>query len=295
MPTTLLVMALVGFAAQLVDGALGMAYGVTSSSLLLTIGLAPAAASASVHLAEVGTTLASGLSHWRLRNLSRHTVIRLAIPGAIGAFAGAVVLSNLSAESARPAVSFFLAGLGVLILVRFGFRQRPATRTRPIPLRALAPLGLVGGFLDAAGGGGWGPVVTPSLLATGRVQPRKVVGSVDASEFAVAAAASIGFFVALDLSQISLMVVGGMLLGGLLAAPLAAWLVRHLPARVLGVAVSGLIILTNGPRALDSVGVTPLVEYSLLGALAVAWLLAMALVIRRRGAHAAMHDAGASD
>lgn len=295
MPISFLVMAMVGFAAQLVDGALGMAYGVTSSSLLLTVGLAPAAASASVHIAEVGTTLASGVSHWRLRNLSRDTVIRLAVPGAIGAFLGAVVLSNLSAESARPLVSIFLAGLGVLILVRFGFRRRPATRTRPLPVRALAPLGLVGGFLDAAGGGGWGPVVTPSLLATGRVQPRKVVGSVDASEFAVAVAASLGFFVALDLSQISPVVVAGMLVGGLIAAPMAAWLVRHLPARVLGVAVSGIILLTNGPRALESVGLAPVAEYSLLAAVALAWAVALVLVVLRRDVRAAPHSSPTPD
>ncbi len=246
MPTSFIVVALVGFAAQLVDGALGMAYGVTSSTLLLTLGLAPATASASVHLAEVGTTLASGVSHWRLRNLNRSTVIRLAGPGAVGAFLGAVVLSNVSAETARPLVSIFLAALGVLLLVRFGFRRSQVVQPRRIPTRALAPLGLVGGFLDAAGGGGWGPIVTPSLLASGRVQPRKVVGSVDASEFAVAVAASIGFFVALDMSEISLVVVGGMLIGGLVAAPMAAWLVRRLPARILGVAVSGVVILTNG-------------------------------------------------
>jgi uncharacterized membrane protein YfcA len=282
MPTSFMVLVLVGFAAQLVDGALGMAYGVTSSTLLLTAGLAPATASASVHLAEVGTTLASGISHWRLRNLNRSVLIRLAVPGAAGAFLGAVALSQLSAEAARPLVSVFLAGLGVLLLVRFGFRRADAVRPRPIPTRALAPLGLVGGFLDAAGGGGWGPIVTPTLLASGRVQPRKVVGTTDASEFAVAVAASIGFFVALDFSVISPVIVGGMLLGGLLAAPLAAWLVRHLPARILGVGVSGLIILTNGPRALQSIGLPTAAEYLVLGVVAAAWLGALVLVIARR-------------
>lgn len=289
MPTSFLVLVMVGFAAQLVDGALGMAYGVTSSTLLLATGLAPATASASVHLAEVGTTLASGISHWRLRNLNRSVLIRLAIPGAAGAFLGAVALSQLSADAARPIVSVFLAGLGVLILIRFGFRRSAAVRSRPIPTRALAPLGLVGGFLDAAGGGGWGPIVTPSLLASGRVEPRKVVGTTDASEFAVAVAASIGFFVALDLSVISTMIVGGMLLGGLIAAPIAAWLVRRLPARVLGVAVSGLIILTNGPRALEAIGLPSTAEVLVLGAITAAWLGAMLLVLSRgRGASRAI-------
>jgi hypothetical protein len=216
-------------------------------------------------------------------------LIRLAIPGAAGAFLGAVALSQLSADAARPIVSVFLAGLGVVILVRFGFRRSAAVRSRPIPTRALAPLGLVGGFLDAAGGGGWGPIVTPSLLASGRVEPRKVVGTTDASEFAVSVAASIGFFVALDLSVISPMIVGGMLLGGLIAAPIAAWLVRLMPARVLGVAVSGLIILTNGPRALAAIGLPSAAEILVLGAIAVAWLGAMLLVVARgRGASTAI-------
>ena len=143
MPTTFIALALVGFVAQLVDGALGMAYGVTSTTLLLSVGLAPAAASASVHLAEVGTTLASGVSHWRMRNINRATVMRLAIPGAAGACVGDVVLSHLSAEVARPLVAFFLLGLGILLLVRFGFRRTQPVRPRPLPARALAPLGLV--------------------------------------------------------------------------------------------------------------------------------------------------------
>jgi uncharacterized protein len=280
--TSFLVMVLVGFAAQLVDGALGMAYGVTSSTLLLSIGLAPATASASVHLAEVGTTLASGLSHWRLGNLNRSTVVRLAVPGAAGAFLGAVVLSNLAAETARPLVSVFLAGLGLLLLIRFGFRRAAAVRPRQLPTRALAPLGLVGGFMDAAGGGGWGPIVTPSLLASGRVRPRKAVGNADASEFAVAVAASIGFFVALDMTELSAAVVGGMLVGGLVAAPIAAWLVRRLPSRILGVAVSGVIILTNAPRAFDAIGLPSAAELLILVGVAALWVAALAMVLARR-------------
>jgi uncharacterized membrane protein YfcA len=258
-----------------------MAYGVTSTTLLLSMGLAPATASASVHLAEIGTTLASGISHWRFGNINRGVVVRLAIPGAVGAFLGAIVLSNVSAEIARPIVSVFLAALGVSLLVRFGFRRDEATRPRRVPTRALAPLGFVGGFLDAAGGGGWGPIVTPSLLASGRVRPRNAVGNVDASEFAVAVAASAGFFVALDTSAISLLIVGSMLLGGLLAAPLAAWLVRHLPARVLGVSVAGVVILTNAPRALEALDLPASAQYVVLGSLGIAWIAAVALLVRR--------------
>jgi uncharacterized membrane protein YfcA len=288
MSPSFIVFVLVGFVAQLVDGSLGMAYGVTSTSLLLTFGVAPAAASASVHLAEVGTTLASGVSHWRFGNLSRSLVFGLALPGGVGAFLGAVVLSSLSAETARPLVSIFLGALGIALLVRFGFREGRAVTPRPLPKRALTPLGFVGGFMDAAGGGGWGPIVTPTLMASGRVRPRKAVGSVDASEFAVAVCASIGFFVALDLSTLSVAVIGGMLLGGLLAAPLAAWLVRQLPARILGVAVSGIVILTNAPRALDSLQVPGPVYVTLLSGLALAWVVGIVLVLRRRASGAAM-------
>jgi uncharacterized membrane protein YfcA len=278
------VLVMVGFAAQLVDGALGMAYGVTSTTLLLSMGLVPATASASVHLAEVGTTLVSGVSHWRFGNVNREIVVRLAIPGAIGAFLGAVTLSHVSAELARPVVSIFLAALGVLLLVRFGFRHSPVATRRRLPTRALAPLGLIGGFLDAAGGGGWGPLVTPTLLASGRMQPRHAVGNADTSEFAVALAASVGFFVALDLNSISIVVVGGMLLGGLLAAPLAAWLVRRMPAQILGVAVAGVIILTNGPRALAAVEIPVSTQYVVLAVVAIIWAAAMlvATVGKRR-------------
>lgn len=290
MSVSFVALVLVGFVAQLVDGALGMAYGVTSTTLLLSIGLVPAAASASVHLAEVGTTLASGISHWRLRNLDRSTVVRLAIPGAAGAFLGAVALSNLSAEVARPAVSIFLASLGVLLLIRFGFRREAPVRVRRLPTRGLAVLGFGGGFMDAAGGGGWGPIVTPSLLASGRVKPRKAVGNADASEFAVAVAASAGFFVALDMQAISPMVVGGMLLGGLIAAPAAAWLVRHLPERILGVAVAGVVIVTNGPRALEAIGLVAPAQYAVLASLAAVWAAAMVTVLVRRPAAAVVEN-----
>src|SRR5215203_3209579 len=152
-----LLLAVVGLIAQLVDGSLGMAYGVTSQSLLLTIGIAPALASASVHIAEVGTTAASGVSHWRFKNVDWAKVWPLAIPGAIGAFFGAVVLSSfITAEAAEPIVAIFLFGLGVFVLARFSFRrhERPV-QIRPVSKGFLAPLGLIAGFLDAAGGGGW--------------------------------------------------------------------------------------------------------------------------------------------
>ena len=201
----LIVLAFVGLIAQLVDGALGMAYGVTSTTLLLTAGIAPAAASASVHLSEVGTTFVSGISHWRFGNVNWQTVRWMAIPGGIGAFLGAVVLSSISAEAAKPFIAVFLFGLGVYILIRFTSNKigGPVVN-RTISGKFLAPLGLGAGFLDAAGGGGWGPISTPTLLSSGRMEPRKVVGTVDTSEFLVALCASVGFLISLSFVEIPL-------------------------------------------------------------------------------------------
>src|ERR671917_890766 len=254
-----LLLAIVGLIAQLVDGSLGMAYGVTSQSLLLTVGIAPALASASVHIAEVGTTAASGASHWRFGNVDWAKVWPLAVPGAVGAFFGAVVVSAfITAEAAEPLVAIFLFSLGIFVLARFSFRrhERPVN-VRPVPRTFLAPLGLVAGFLDAAGGGGWGPISTPTLLSSGRMEPRKVVGTVDTSEFIVALCASIGFLISLSFAQVPWGVVGVLLGGGLIAAPIAAWIVRHLNARVLGTAVGGVIPLVNPHSFLEAVGLAP--------------------------------------
>ncbi len=243
----LIVLALVGLAAQLVDGALGMAYGVTSTTLLLVAGIAPAAASAAVRLAEIGTTLASGVAHWRFGNVDWKVVRRIALPGAIGAFAGATFLSSISTEAAGPWMAGILLALGIYLLLRFSrpLRERRLGQAQ-LRSRFLAPLGLVAGFIDSTGGGGWGPVATPSLLVSGRMEPRKVIGSVDTSEFVVAGAASVGFLIGLGSEGFVLPTVAALLVGGLIAAPLAAWLVRIVPAQVLGAAVGGIIVLTNG-------------------------------------------------
>ncbi|GIH26280.1 UPF0721 transmembrane protein [Acrocarpospora phusangensis] len=242
----LILLGLVGFAAQLVDGSLGMAYGVTSTTLLLAVGTNAAAASATVHLAEIGTTLASGLAHWRFGNIDWKVVARIGVPGAIGAFAGATFLSSLTTESAAPIMSMILLTLGLYVLIRFTVYGLPRGNLgKPLRRRFLTPLGLVGGFIDATGGGGWGPVGTPAILASGRIEPRKVIGSIDASEFLVAVAASAGFLVGIGTQNIDYAWVGVLLLGGVIAAPIAAWLVRHVPPRVLGSAVGGVIVLTN--------------------------------------------------
>jgi len=269
---------MVGLAAQLVDGALGMAYGVTSQSLLLAVvGLTPALASASVHMAEVGTTLASGVSHWRFGNVDWSKVGWLAVPGGIGAFLGAVVLSSvISAEAAEPIVAVFLFSLGVYILSRFAFRRREQpVDVRPVARGFLGPLGLVAGFLDAAGGGGWGPISTPTLLSSRRMEPRKVVGTVDASEFVVALSASVGFLISLSFAQVPWMVVGALLLGGVVAAPIAAYIVRILPARILGTAVAGVILITNMKTFLEVAGVSGGLAVIIYVLIVVVWLVAL--------------------
>jgi uncharacterized protein len=253
----LMLFAMVGVLAQLIDGALGMAYGLTSTTLLVAVGTVPATASATVHLAELGTTAVSGVSHWRFGNVDWRTVRLMTFPGAVGAFAGAVVLSSLDGETAKPWVAGILMALGVYVLFRFLGKAkgpRPATG-RPLPSVLLAPLGLGAGFLDAVGGGGWGPVGTPTLLASGRMEPRKVVGSVDTGEFLVALGASIGFLVSLSWRQVPVTLVLLLLAGGLVAAPLAAWLVRHLAPRKLGVIVGAAILLTNSRTLASTFGI----------------------------------------
>jgi len=276
----LIVLAFVGLIAQLVDGALGMAYGVTSTTLLLTAGIAPAAASASVHLSEVGTTFVSGISHWRFGNVNWRTVRWMAIPGGIGAFLGAVVLSSISAEAAKPFIAVFLFGLGVYILIRFTSNKigGPVVN-RTISGKFLAPLGLGAGFLDAAGGGGWGPISTPTLLSSGRMEPRKVVGTVDTSEFLVALCASVGFLISLSFVEIPLGVTVALLIGGVFAAPVAAWLVKRLRARVLGTAVAGVILITNARTFLNSFGIDGGTLTSAYVLIIVVWLVALFFAI----------------
>ena len=278
----LLVLALVGLASQFVDGALGMGYGVTSSSLLLLAGLSPALASASVHLSEIGTTLVSGTAHHRLGNTDWRLVARLGGPGAVGAFLGATVLSRLSTGAAAPATSGILLVLGLYVLIRFAVRPPAgsARRRSPHTARLLVPLGLVGGFVDATGGGGWGPVATTTLLARGRTAPRTVVGSVDTAELMVTAAASAGFLAGLGAAGISPTVVGALLAGGLVAAPVAAWLVSRLPAGVLGSAVGGLIVMTNLRTILSALHAPgPLSAAALLIVVPV-WALLVAVSLR---------------
>lgn len=278
----LIVLGVVGLIAQLIDGSLGMGYGVTSSTLLLAVGVAPAAASAAVHFSELGTSLVSGVSHHKFGNVDWRTVSILAVPGFVGAFAGATLLSNLDAAVAKPLVAIILLSLGFYVVYRF-LRlggSRPSFKGRP-SAAFLAPMGLVAGTLDAVGGGGWGPVGTTSLLSSGRLEPRKVVGSIGASEFVVAVGASLGFLVGLGSAGINWGFAVALLAGGVVAAPIAAWLVRHLAPRVLGTAAGGLIILTNSKTLLETAGVPGVGVAVTAAVIVVLWVLAIVWAVKQ--------------
>lgn len=281
----LVLLALFGFLAQLVDGSLGMGYGVTSTTMLVAVGVAPAAASATVHFAQIGTTLASGISHHRMGNTDWRTVSILAVPGFVGAFCGAVFLVSLDAAFAKPMVAAILFLLGCYVLFRFlvlGGR-RPQFQGSNSPF-FLVPMGLFGGTLDAIGGGGWGPVGTTTLLSSGRLEPRKVVGSISTTEFVVAVGGSLGFLFAMHKEEIPWTFALALLAGGVFAAPIAAYLVRALAPRVLGVAAGGLIILTNTRTLADWAGASGMTVLALALVILVGWVAAIRWAVRQERA-----------
>jgi uncharacterized membrane protein YfcA len=229
----------VGFAAQLVDGALGMAFGVISSTLLVgVLGVPPALASQRVHIVECFTTGVAGISHLLHRNIDGSLFLRLVIPGVIGGFVGAYLLSNLDAGFVKPFVLLYLTGIGLYLLVR-GIMYPPKLKQAKL----VAPLGLIGGFLDAAGGGGWGPVVTSNLLIQG-ADPRKVVGTVSAAEFFLTVTISAAFIYHLGVADLAGATLG-ILIGGLIAAPLGAWAAKHFPAKQMLILVGVVLTLTS--------------------------------------------------
>ena len=275
---------LAGFGAQLVDGSLGMGYGVTSATLLIAIGLTPVMASASVNMAQIGTTAVSGFSHGKLGNVDKVVFRRIAIPGAIGAFVGAIFLTQLSTNFARPWTATILLLLGVYVLVRY-LRQKQMTLRKGRPrTQFLIPLGLAGGFINSTGGGGWGPVSTPALLATGRMAPSRVIGTVNAAEFAVTVAATVGFLVAIGLEAVDFTVLLPLMIGGMIAAPFAAWVASKLPMRIMGVAVGGMIITTNTLTLTNTFAVPTPVQIGLLASVIAVWFGLVALVIAQHRA-----------
>ncbi|HKT30782.1 sulfite exporter TauE/SafE family protein [Dyella sp.] len=234
----LLIFTGIGALAQLVDGALGMAYGVTSAGLLLGIGLPPAMASASVHYAETFTCGASGLSHWWAGNVQRRLFLLLAIPGVIGAVIGATALAHMPPIWIRYFLTPYLLAMGLFLLFRTTKRK---DRRQDVP-RGTGVLGFVAGVLDAAGGGGWSALTVTTMVARGQ-EPRMVIGSVHLAKCVVSLAASITFL--LTIGESKLHVVIGLILGGVIAAPFGAWLVRRLPPRVTTL-MAGLTVLALG-------------------------------------------------
>ena len=228
----------VGFAAQVVDGALGMAFGVISTTLLVSLGVPPAAASAGVHTVEVFTTGMSGISHMWHRNINWKLFARLAIPGVIGGILGAYVLTQIDGATVKPFILAYLASIGLFLVWR-GVRYPPVHKAP----RIIEPLGLAGGFLDAAGGGGWGPVVTGNLLVQG-AEPRRTIGTVNSAEFFVTLSISATFIAALGLAAFTAATLG-LLIGGVLAAPLGAWVARHARPKTLLIFVGSLLTLTS--------------------------------------------------
>lgn len=281
---TLILIAIAGFSAQLVDGGLGMGFGVTSTTILITLAsLTPATASAVVHTAEVGTTFVSGLSHWRFGNVDWKVVAKIGVPGAIGAFLGATVLSNISTDAARPVTATILTAIGVYLLIRFSRGQvQRKVNPRPHSGGFLAGLGVTGGFIDATGGGGWGPVTTSTLLAMGRSEPRRIVGTVNTAEFLVALAATLGFVVGLWEDLISnLAAVVALLIGGMIAAPIAAWMISRINAAALGAIVGSLLMVLNGPTILGYFGVEGPIVWGLQIAAVVLGIVAAVAGVRR--------------
>jgi uncharacterized membrane protein YfcA len=239
---------LVGFIAQMVDGAIGMAYGVMSTSVLLSFGVPPATASACVHAAETFTTGASGMAHWKLGNVDRRLIWRLAVPGAIGGAIGAYVLTNIDGDAIKPYISGYLLLIGIFIIYKAVHRKHSFVDEPP---NNVTPLGLAGGFVDAIGGGGWGPIVTSTLLGQGN-HPRYTIGSVNMAEFFVTLTISATFILTIGLELWPTIL--GLVIGGIIAAPFAALAAKHLPPKILMIIVGIVIMLLSLRTIITSLG-----------------------------------------
>jgi len=254
--TALAVFLVIGFFAQFIDGMAGMGYGAFSATFLIGIGVMPALASASIHTAEIFTTLVSGASHWGFGNVKKDWLILLAAPGAVGGAMGAYFLTSVPGNVIKPFIAAFLLVLGIIVLFRFTRRKEEATDPAPAPAVVgaltsrtsryrIGALGFVAAFFDAVGGGGWGPIITPGLILGENTEPRKAIGTVNMAEFFVTVVIAGTFFGALGREQYDWKMVGMLLLGGVIAAPLAAYLCNRLPARMLGIVVGVVLIIYN--------------------------------------------------
>lgn len=234
-----LIFVLGGFIAQMIDGSLGMAYGVSASTFLLSFGVSPAAASASIHASEIFTSGVSGLSHLKYQNVNKKLFKSLLIPGVLGAIAGAYLLSSFEEYNyiLRPVVATYTLILGVIIIIKARNIQRKNRKTKNVP--ALAAFG---GFMDSVGGGGWGPIVATTLIARGR-NPRYTIGSVNLAEFFISFASSVTFFVTIGMGYFQ--IIAGLLIGGIIAAPIAARLTSRLPVKKMLLIVGIVVVIVS--------------------------------------------------
>ena len=249
---SLVVFLIIGFFAQFIDGTVGMGYGAFSGSLLIGMGVMPALASASIHTAEIFVSLFSGVSHLKFGNVRKDWLKLLVIPGVIGGVAGAYFVASIPGAAIKPFIASFLLVLGIIMLYRFVPKRASSSSKLSKVLsnprfssKKIAGLGLVASFLDALGGGGWGPIATPGLILTENEEPRKVVGTVNLAEFFITIAIAVTFFIALGTEEYNWKVIGLLLLGGAIAAPLAAYLCKRMPPRILGILVGIALVVYN--------------------------------------------------
>jgi uncharacterized membrane protein YfcA len=288
----LLLFALAGFAATFVDGALGMGFGPTSSSILLGIGLAPAATSTCVNIAKVATGVASAIAHWRFQNIDKGLVLVLAVPGCLGAVLGVTLLSSVDGATIRPYLALLLSLVGVRILIRFIRPPATAQKSEEVAERDTAGTATLhrGGVAFAAllGGvtngliGAWGPVVTPYLLNRA-VRPRFAIGSVNTAEVAVASASAFSLIGSLGVAGVDGLLLLSMLAGGVVAAPIAAWVIRFVPTRPMGVAVAVTLLMTNASQLIGWAGFTVGPSSAAIYAAAVVLLVVAVLSADRAG------------
>jgi len=250
--TSLVVFLIIGFFAQFIDGTVGMGYGAFSGSLLIGMGVMPALASASIHTAEIFVSLFSGVSHLRFGNVRKDWLRLLVIPGVIGGAAGAYFVASIPGDALKPFIASFLLAMGLVILYRFVPNRASSSSKLSIVLsnprfssRKIVGLGLVASFLDAVGGGGWGPIATPGLILTENEEPRKVIGTINLAEFFITIAIALTFFIVLGTEEYNWGTIGMLLLGGAIAAPLAAYLCKRLPPRFLGILVGAALVGYN--------------------------------------------------
>jgi len=243
----------IGFFAQFIDGTVGMGYGAFSASLLIGMGIMPALASASIHTAEIAVSFFSGVSHLRFGNVKKEWLLLLVIPGAVGGALGAYFLASIPGGTIKPFIAGFLLLMGVVILYRFVPPKRIPSPSRlsvalsnpKISSHKISALGFIAAFFDAVGGGGWGPIATPGLILTENTEPRKVIGTINLAEFFITIVIAITFFIVLGTEEYDWSMIGMLLIGGAMAAPLAAYLCKRLPARMLGILVGTALIGFN--------------------------------------------------